>query len=76
MAATQRLGLAWGMNPEPMAREHVASKRLVELLPGRSVDVQLYWQSWRSSSAWFQELSDGIVQEARRAMRQPTRRKR
>jgi LysR family transcriptional regulator (chromosome initiation inhibitor) len=66
-------GLAWGMNPEPMCHEHVEKKRLVELVPGRHVDVQLYWQSWRISSAWFEELSANIVQEARRTLRQGKR---
>jgi LysR family transcriptional regulator (chromosome initiation inhibitor) len=62
-------GLGWGMNPEPMAQEHLESGALVDLVSGRAVDVELYWQSWRVSSAWFEELSQEIVAEAGRALR-------
>lgn len=37
-------GLGWGMNPEPLVRSHLAAGRLVEVLPGRPLDVVLHWQ--------------------------------
>jgi LysR family transcriptional regulator (chromosome initiation inhibitor) len=37
-------GLGWGMNPEPLVRHHLAAGRLVELQPGRPLDVVLHWQ--------------------------------
>ncbi len=41
------LGLGWGMVPE----QHLASRpALLELLPGASVDVVLYWQHWARES--------------------------
>jgi LysR family transcriptional regulator (chromosome initiation inhibitor) len=40
-------GVGWGMNPECLAREHIAAGRLVELVPGLAIDVALYWQSAR-----------------------------
>ncbi len=40
-------GLGWGMNPLPLVQQHLDSGRLLELVPGRCVDVPLYWQSSR-----------------------------
>jgi len=37
-------GIGWGMNPVALVREHLASGRLVELLPDRRLDTPLYWQ--------------------------------
>lgn len=38
-------GVGWGMNPEPLVQAHLAAGRLQELLPGRPLDVPLYWQA-------------------------------
>ncbi|MET7744275.1 LysR family transcriptional regulator ArgP [Streptomyces sp. NPDC005385] len=40
-------GMGWGMVPEVQARPLLDSGRLVHLLPGRSVDVPLFWQQWK-----------------------------
>jgi LysR family transcriptional regulator (chromosome initiation inhibitor) len=37
-------GIGWGMNPLALVQEHLATGRLVELLPDRPLDVPLYWQ--------------------------------
>lgn len=37
-------GLGWGLNPEPLVAAHLARGRLVELVPGRPLDVPLHWQ--------------------------------
>lgn len=47
-------GLGWGMNPEPLVREHLASGRLVEVVPGRPLDVPLYWQ-------WSKAIEDALT---------------
>ncbi len=39
-----RLGLAWGLNPEPLVTADLATGRLVEIGGGRPLDVALYWQ--------------------------------
>jgi LysR family transcriptional regulator, chromosome initiation inhibitor len=49
-------GLGWGMCPEGMIVEHLARGELVELTPGRALDVELYWQSWRLSIGWLDEF--------------------
>ncbi|ADO43635.1 LysR family transcriptional regulator ArgP [Ketogulonicigenium vulgare] len=39
-----RLGIGWGMNPEVLIADDLASGRLVELVPQTPLDVPLYWQ--------------------------------
>jgi LysR family transcriptional regulator, chromosome initiation inhibitor len=44
-----RLGLGWGMLPEPQARADLASGALIRLSDD-VIDVPLYWQRWRLDS--------------------------
>ena len=37
-------GIGWGMNPLALVQDHLATGRLVELVPERRLDVPLYWQ--------------------------------
>jgi LysR family transcriptional regulator (chromosome initiation inhibitor) len=37
---------------------------LVQLSPGRHLDVDLYWQSWRLSIGWLDEFSAALKQRA------------
>jgi LysR family transcriptional regulator (chromosome initiation inhibitor) len=50
-------GLGWGMCPERMIAAQVASGELVEMAPGKPIDVDLYWQSWRLSIGWLDDFS-------------------
>jgi LysR family transcriptional regulator, chromosome initiation inhibitor len=54
-------GLGWGMNPEPLVRAHLAAGRLVELLPGRPLDVALHWQVAQLPMAQLQALTRQVV---------------
>ncbi|TDC57063.1 LysR family transcriptional regulator ArgP [Jiangella ureilytica] len=58
------LGLAWAMLPESMARDPLADGRLVEIAPGRHLDVPLYWQRWKLESPLLTELTDAVVAAA------------
>ena len=49
-------GLGWGMCPERMIASHLASGELVEIAPGKHIDVDLYWQSWRLSIGWLDDF--------------------
>ncbi|GAB2895035.1 LysR family transcriptional regulator ArgP [Streptomyces mayteni] len=40
-------GLGWGLVPEPQAEPLLRSGTLVDLVPGRRVEVPLYWQQWK-----------------------------
>jgi len=57
-------GLAWGMCPERMVRPHLARGELVELLPERPLDVDLYWQSWRLAIGWLDDFGLALRQRA------------
>jgi LysR family transcriptional regulator (chromosome initiation inhibitor) len=64
-----RLGLGWGLVPEQIARPDIAAGRCVELIPGRYVDVPLYWQYWRLESSVLGALTAAVRSAARSALR-------
>jgi LysR family transcriptional regulator (chromosome initiation inhibitor) len=55
-----RLGLGWGMVPEGLARAGIAAGHYAEIVPGRHLDVPLYWQYWRIESAVLVELTAAV----------------
>ncbi|OWV83695.1 LysR family transcriptional regulator [Rhizobium sp. N122] len=59
-------GMAWGMNPTQLTREHLASGRLVELVPGTPLDVPLYWQINRLAADRLAELTREVITVAKR----------
>jgi LysR family transcriptional regulator (chromosome initiation inhibitor) len=65
-----RVGLGWGMLPEPQARADLAAGRLVRLSPDQ-MDVPLYWQRWRLDSPRLTALSDAVRQAASRHLLAP-----
>jgi LysR family transcriptional regulator (chromosome initiation inhibitor) len=54
-----RIGLGWGMLPEPQASADLAAGRLVRLSPD-VVDVPLHWQRWRLDSPRLTALTDAV----------------
>ncbi|WP_042696679.1 LysR family transcriptional regulator ArgP [Azospirillum sp. B506] len=62
-------GMGWGMNPEPLVADHLAAGRLVELVPGRPLDVPLYWQQSRIAGTALAELSRAVLRAGRLALR-------
>ncbi|MFI5839926.1 LysR family transcriptional regulator ArgP [Catenuloplanes sp. NPDC051500] len=67
--AAVRLGLGWGLLPEQIAAADIAAGRLVDLAPGRHVDVPLYWQRWRLESAALTALTEAVRTAAATALR-------
>lgn len=61
-------GLGWGLNPIHLVREHLASGRLVELVPGVVLDVPLFWQVNRMAGDRLTGLTKSIVTTARREL--------
>jgi LysR family transcriptional regulator (chromosome initiation inhibitor) len=57
-------GLGWAMNPLPLVAEHLAAGRLVELLPGRRLDVALHWQHARLGARLLAALTDEVLAAA------------
>jgi LysR family transcriptional regulator (chromosome initiation inhibitor) len=64
-----RLGLGWALVPERIGRDDIAAGRLVELTPGRHLDVPLYWQYWRIESAVLTALTEAVRAAAAGALR-------
>jgi LysR family transcriptional regulator, chromosome initiation inhibitor len=66
--AAIRIGLGWGMLPEPQARADLAAGQLVRL-SGDVLDVPLFWQRWRLDSPRLTTLTDAVREAAGRHLR-------
>jgi LysR family transcriptional regulator, chromosome initiation inhibitor len=62
-------GIGWGMNPASLVREHLRSGALVELVPGRTLAVPLYWQHTRLQVPMLSRLTEAVVKAAKDALR-------
>lgn len=62
------LGLGWGMVPDLALARRSGRLPLVEVLPGATVDVALYWQHWEHEPPTAQRLTAAILQAARSAL--------
>ncbi|MFN8840455.1 MAG: LysR family transcriptional regulator ArgP [Burkholderiales bacterium] len=60
-----RLGIGWGMNPEPLVRPLIAAGELVELVPGRPLDTPLHWQHPRLSTDTLDRLTQAVAAAAK-----------
>jgi LysR family transcriptional regulator (chromosome initiation inhibitor) len=63
-----RLGLGWGMIPEPQLRPDVRAGLLVPLAARTHLDVALHWQRWRLDSPVLDRLGDAVRRAARAAL--------
>lgn len=66
-----RLGLGWGLIPEIQCEEDIKDGKLVELAPGRPLDVALYWQRWKTASNVLDIVSDTVRTVAAQFLRRP-----
>lgn len=66
-----RLGLGWGMLPEPQARADLAAGRLARLSPD-VIDIPLHWQRWRLDSPKLTALTAAVRTAAARHLLSPT----
>jgi LysR family transcriptional regulator (chromosome initiation inhibitor) len=64
-----RLGLGWGMIPEPQLRPDVRDGLLVPVGGRAHLDVALHWQRWRLDSPVLDRLTAEIRTAARAALR-------
>ena len=58
-------GLGWGMNPVALATPHLGAGRLIELLPGKPLDVPLHWQHARLGARLIDRLTRDVVAAAK-----------
>jgi LysR family transcriptional regulator (chromosome initiation inhibitor) len=60
--------VGWGMNPLLSVQTHLDKRRLVELVPGRVLDVPLYWQVAQQPLPALERLTHSVVNAAGRAL--------
>ncbi len=63
-------GMGWGMNPVPLVASKLRAGTLVELVPGRSLAVALYWQYARLPVPMLDRLTGAVIATARVALDQ------
>ncbi|OHV78576.1 LysR family transcriptional regulator ArgP [Ensifer sp. LCM 4579] len=54
-------GMGWGMNPALLVGEHLATGRLIELIPDTPLDVPLYWQMNRLAADRLVDLTREVT---------------
>jgi LysR family transcriptional regulator (chromosome initiation inhibitor) len=64
-----RIGLGWGMIEDQVAGPELAAGRLVEVAPGKHVDVPLYWQHWKLESDVLDALTAAVLRAAEAGLR-------
>ena len=58
-------GLAYGLMPQRLAAPALATDRLVDLMPGSTLDMPLSWHAWTLDTPFTKLLSEQIVKSAR-----------
>lgn len=58
-------GLAYGMLPEQQIMPLAESGGIIDLTPGYSVAVNLYWQCWNLNATLLKKLSEQLIQRGR-----------
>lgn len=64
-------GMGWGLNPASLVADHLRHGRLIDLSPGASHTVPLFWQINRLVADSLSGLSDTILVVARSRLIQP-----
>ncbi len=56
----------WGVSvsPELLVREHIATERLINLMPQFSLPIQLYWHCWNLKSEILDDISAALLKSA------------
>lgn len=58
------LGLGWGMLPKEQSEERERAGLLVDIDPGRHIDVTLYWQQWTLQTPALEATAQAIRRAA------------
>jgi LysR family transcriptional regulator (chromosome initiation inhibitor) len=61
-------GMGWALNPTQLVRDHLASGRLVELVPGATLEIPLFWQMNRLAASQLSALTRNVVAAATEAL--------
>jgi LysR family transcriptional regulator (chromosome initiation inhibitor) len=63
-----RLGMGYGMLPSQQYKDMIKTGELLDLAPGKYMDVDLYWHSWRVQSPKLEKLSAQVMAAAGKAL--------
>jgi len=63
--------MGWGLHPQSLIAPQLDDGSLVELVPGTALDVPLYWQHARASSALLEGLTRQVLAAGRGALVPP-----
>lgn len=66
-----RAGLGWGLNPEALVSDHLLTGALVEMVPGTSFDVPLFWQISRLVADRLKGLTQVVLAAAEGKLERP-----
>jgi LysR family transcriptional regulator (chromosome initiation inhibitor) len=61
-------GIGWALNPVMLVAGHLEAGRLLELVPGATLDVPLFWQVSRFAADRLPELTRSVVTAGRREL--------
>lgn len=61
-------GLGWGMHPAMIAEAKIAEGKLVELLPGHTLEVKLYWTVTRLHASALRAFTEAVCSVARETL--------
>lgn len=64
-----RSGIGYGLVPEMQAKPLIQEGELVELLPGKTLDINLYWHQSIADSASFKQIRTRVNQHATEYLR-------
>ncbi|MCI4591760.1 LysR family transcriptional regulator ArgP [Sphingobium sp. BYY-5] len=59
-------GLAWGLQPETLAKPHIDAGTLIELAPEHSIKVPLFWTVSRLHAQALHVMTDAVKKAAQR----------
>ncbi|KAB8041193.1 ArgP/LysG family DNA-binding transcriptional regulator [Janthinobacterium aquaticum] len=62
-------GLAYGLLPQRLAAQALASDRLVDLAPGHTLELPLSWHAWTLDTPYTRLLSEQIIRTAQQYLR-------
>ncbi|WP_152564339.1 ArgP/LysG family DNA-binding transcriptional regulator [Neorhizobium vignae] len=63
------MSMGWGMNPALLVDEHLSEGRLIELVPGKTLTVPLYWHISRLAADRISELTRFVSDAASQKLR-------
>ncbi len=68
-----RRGLAWGMAPDLQMKPLIESGAVIEIAPGQSLEVPLYWHSWNLATETGKNLTRHLISYCHQHLEQPGR---